>query len=273
MYYPLLSPDIGHQHIYQSNTRGETYTSHRHQLSATIPQLSPTNQLAGFSHTPNTPSEPSPASSVPPITPQLVGDYINEQPHFQWGIHLSTQPPHDHSPGSPVTPQCFYSAEWNNQDHTFSKPYDHITASEARNGFKIGSMMRGTYSEDGGPGNMVAHLPGGQSYHPSITQMPTEPRTFFSSEGPVPLPSQWLDVPPVPPVASAGVIEAANKRRKNSPKFLCQLCTQTFTANHGLINHKKVHLGIKEFACGYCQKAFTTKHTCKRHTTTCRSRF
>ncbi|KAF9267706.1 hypothetical protein L218DRAFT_641887 [Marasmius fiardii PR-910] len=230
-------------------------------------------------YTPTTPS-PSPASSGPPNTPGTVGDCREQYVYHQWPSkhpYAQAMPTTSCGPnlGSPAAvpgqlPDRFYSMTGGHNVTTLEPYHSDLAASDAHNKLRVWPVMRGGYSEECGPGNTVSQLTGGQGYHPSIPQVPIGPGTVFPVEGPYVYPTKVVETPPAAPIASPGVIEASNRRRKTSAKFCCERCGQTFTAPHGLMNHERVHLGIREFVCEHCQKAFTTKHTCKRHANTCR---
>ncbi|KAJ2929372.1 hypothetical protein H1R20_g7724, partial [Candolleomyces eurysporus] len=72
-------------------------------------------------------------------------------------------------------------------------------------------------------------------------------------------------------VASEAIIAACTGRRQREAKFACDLCPQTFTAKHNLINHKKAHSGIKDQICDGCGHGFTAPGTLKRHIKTCKA--
>jgi uncharacterized Zn-finger protein len=47
--------------------------------------------------------------------------------------------------------------------------------------------------------------------------------------------------------------------------FKCDQCVQSFSRNHDLKRHKRIHLAIKPFPCTYCSKTFSRKDALKRH--------
>ncbi|KAL6858080.1 hypothetical protein ACO1O0_005530 [Amphichorda felina] len=47
--------------------------------------------------------------------------------------------------------------------------------------------------------------------------------------------------------------------------FKCDQCTQSFSRNHDLKRHKRIHLAVKPFPCNYCSKQFSRKDALKRH--------
>lgn len=54
-----------------------------------------------------------------------------------------------------------------------------------------------------------------------------------------------------------------------SPKkaFPCTLCTSSFSRNHDLKRHLRIHLGIRPYKCDSCSKDFTRLDALHRHTT------
>ncbi|KAJ3478359.1 hypothetical protein NLG97_g8599 [Lecanicillium saksenae] len=47
--------------------------------------------------------------------------------------------------------------------------------------------------------------------------------------------------------------------------FKCDQCIQSFSRNHDLKRHKRIHLAVKPFPCNYCSKSFSRKDALKRH--------
>ncbi|KAL6889255.1 hypothetical protein HDV57DRAFT_319133 [Trichoderma longibrachiatum] len=47
--------------------------------------------------------------------------------------------------------------------------------------------------------------------------------------------------------------------------FKCDQCVQSFSRNHDLKRHKRIHLAVKPFPCNYCSKSFSRKDALKRH--------
>ncbi|KAJ6443979.1 C2H2 finger domain-containingprotein [Purpureocillium lavendulum] len=45
--------------------------------------------------------------------------------------------------------------------------------------------------------------------------------------------------------------------------FKCDQCTQSFSRNHDLKRHKRIHLAVKPFPCNYCSKSFSRKDALK----------
>lgn len=45
--------------------------------------------------------------------------------------------------------------------------------------------------------------------------------------------------------------------------FKCDQCTQSFSRNHDLKRHKRIHLSVKPFPCTFCAKSFSRKDALK----------
>jgi hypothetical protein len=45
--------------------------------------------------------------------------------------------------------------------------------------------------------------------------------------------------------------------------FKCDQCTQSFSRNHDLKRHKRIHLAVKPFPCNHCSKSFSRKDALK----------
>ncbi|PNY25525.1 Transcriptional regulator prz1 [Tolypocladium capitatum] len=54
-------------------------------------------------------------------------------------------------------------------------------------------------------------------------------------------------------------------QQQSERPFKCDQCTQSFSRNHDLKRHKRIHLAVKPFPCNYCSKSFSRKDALKRH--------
>lgn len=60
--------------------------------------------------------------------------------------------------------------------------------------------------------------------------------------------------------------------RHNQPQpqserpFKCDQCVQSFSRNHDLKRHKRIHLAVKPFPCSFCSKSFSRKDALKVRT-------
>eukprot|EP00842_Homolaphlyctis_polyrhiza_P006481 jgi/Hompol1/6834/HPOL_002341-RA len=65
------------------------------------------------------------------------------------------------------------------------------------------------------------------------------------------------------PEAAATVSSSSNEKKP----FKCDMCVSTFSRNHDLKRHVRIHLGIRPYKCEVCSKTFTRMDALHRHTT------
>ncbi|PTD05256.1 hypothetical protein FCULG_00002422 [Fusarium culmorum] len=71
-----------------------------------------------------------------------------------------------------------------------------------------------------------------------------------------------MGVPPYGPMLYGGHGPATPQSER---PFKCDQCTQSFSRNHDLKRHKRIHLAVKPFPCTFCSKSFSRKDALKRH--------
>ncbi|KAL1925658.1 uncharacterized protein VTP21DRAFT_541 [Calcarisporiella thermophila] len=76
---------------------------------------------------------------------------------------------------------------------------------------------------------------------------------------------------PAPPAGPLAPRIGGRKRMQtvanDQPRpYVCDKCPQSFTRNHDLKRHKRIHLQVKPFSC-QCGKAFSRRDALKRHMT------
>ncbi|KAI8892089.1 hypothetical protein BC833DRAFT_612674 [Globomyces pollinis-pini] len=54
--------------------------------------------------------------------------------------------------------------------------------------------------------------------------------------------------------------------RSDTKTFRCQICSSSFSRNHDLKRHVRIHLGIRPYACETCPKMFSRMDALHRHT-------
>ncbi|KAK9472868.1 uncharacterized protein V1510DRAFT_416268 [Dipodascopsis tothii] len=59
-------------------------------------------------------------------------------------------------------------------------------------------------------------------------------------------------------------LQQQQQMKYNRP-FRCEKCMQSFSRNHDLKRHERIHLDVKPFPCPSCEKSFSRKDALKRH--------
>ncbi|KAL7920837.1 hypothetical protein ACQKWADRAFT_151506 [Trichoderma austrokoningii] len=80
--------------------------------------------------------------------------------------------------------------------------------------------------------------------------------------------SQLAMIPGMVPAgygASAMMYQHPPPQPQSERPFKCDQCVQSFSRNHDLKRHKRIHLAVKPFPCTFCSKSFSRKDALKRH--------
>ncbi|CCX07803.1 hypothetical protein FPQ18DRAFT_93870 [Pyronema domesticum] len=106
---------------------------------------------------------------------------------------------------------------------------------------------------------------GTSSYQTSLVPLQPQPHPQYR-------PPYSLPVPMGSTVMGAGHL--GNSMMHHIPRahhpvqdrpFKCDVCPQSFSRNHDLKRHKRIHLAVKPFPCDNCDKSFSRKDALKRH--------
>lgn len=191
--------------------------------------------------------------------------HMSSQAPPQGAMLNSTQP---HTPGSapaPVDPYAhsrppsnpsYYTASSTPQQASFPSYAGHQQPSPT-----------GTSPGSRGMGHPMAPPPG--SYRPYGSYQP-----LATMNGPVMSnihqPGSQLSMIPamgVPPGYNAHQMMYGHHHAQPQPQserpFKCDQCTQSFSRNHDLKRHKRIHLAVKPFPCSFCSKSFSRKDALK----------
>ncbi|KAK3312754.1 hypothetical protein B0H66DRAFT_380136 [Apodospora peruviana] len=107
-----------------------------------------------------------------------------------------------------------------------------------------------------GPGGVHHHvMPGPPLASPPFLRIPPPPNHHpGTGYGP----GHYLEF-------TVGSYAVARESSQQDRPFKCDQCSQSFSRNHDLKRHKRIHLAAKPFSCPHCQKCFSRKDALKRH--------
>ncbi|CAM1502100.1 Fc.00g040840.m01.CDS01 [Cosmosporella sp. VM-42] len=190
---------------------------------------------------------------------------------------VSTQPPtpssapahvDSYSHSRPPNASSYYTASSTPQQSNFpayaphASPTQHSPTSHGPGSRGLGSLS----GQPQGPA-MAPPAPYRPSYAPSpYQQLPTMGQSVMSN---IHQPGGQMSMIPgmgVPAYGHHPMMYGHGQQPTQSERpFKCDQCVQSFSRNHDLKRHKRIHLAVKPFPCTFCSKSFSRKDALKRH--------
>ncbi|KAM0208313.1 hypothetical protein ACHAQI_007064 [Fusarium lateritium] len=194
-------------------------------------------------------SSQNPISNQPP-TPSSAAAHVDSYTH--------TRPP---------TTPGYYTASSTPQQSSFSSyaPQPSPTQHSPQNG---GPIPRGLGSLSGQTQGAGMAPPAPYRPYPHYQPLPTMGGSAVMSNIHQPggqmsmIPGMGVPQYGHPMMYGAGHGQAPPQSER---PFKCDQCVQSFSRNHDLKRHKRIHLAVKPFPCTYCSKSFSRKDALKRH--------
>ncbi|KAI5464118.1 hypothetical protein BGZ63DRAFT_421194 [Mariannaea sp. PMI_226] len=183
---------------------------------------------------------------------------------------ISTQPPAPSTASAhvdsythtrPSAPSNYYTTS-STQQSSFPAYTTHSSASQ-HSPSTSGSLSRGLSSISPPQGSGMAPPLG---YRYSYQSLPAMGASVLSN---VHQPGAQMTMIPgvsVPGYGSHPMMYGGQHPPPQSERpFKCDQCVQSFSRNHDLKRHKRIHLAVKPFPCTFCSKSFSRKDALKRH--------
>ncbi|KAF5022386.1 hypothetical protein F66182_5559 [Fusarium sp. NRRL 66182] len=188
---------------------------------------------------------------------------------------MSTQPPTPSSASThvdsythsrpPSTPS-YYTASSTPQQSSFP-PYATQPSPNQHSPPSAGPVPRGLGSLSGQPQGAGMAPPAPYRSYPPYQSLPTMGGSAVMSN--IHQPGSQLSMIPGMGVPQYGHPMMYGGHGQPAPQserpFKCDQCIQSFSRNHDLKRHKRIHLAVKPFPCTFCSKSFSRKDALKRH--------
>ncbi|KAL1919376.1 uncharacterized protein VTP21DRAFT_2069 [Calcarisporiella thermophila] len=110
---------------------------------------------------------------------------------------------------------------------------------------------------------------------PELSLLPIgDPADSSAFTSPIPTQPLHRQMPMLAPLLTQQHSPAAQILKKPAPRaralqqdrpYRCDKCPQSFTRNHDLKRHKRIHLDVKPYPCEFCGKPFSRRDALKRH--------
>lgn len=203
-----------------------------------------------------------------PTTPGLASASQHQGGILNSHNAVSTQPPtpssasaHDsYTHTRPPNNSSYYTASSTPQQPNFPSyaPQHSPTQHSPPNG---GPIPRGLGSLSGQPQGPSMAPPAPYRY--SYQSLPTMGGSVMSN---IHQPGGQLSmIPGMVPQYGHHMMYGGQPPPQSERPFKCDQCVQSFSRNHDLKRHKRIHLAVKPFPCTYCSKSFSRKDALKRH--------